>query len=213
MSIVLYNFTMTSTEGLQQHVLSVLPCLFSFSRVRAYIQYGWADIVINPDDVSTVTDEGYGAPETDKWTDIKEFYRSPDNVPKFTNAQIVGYFVTRQVCDSRLCGDFKAINQSAMNLFHCGHLQQVEVFNTNDTLWLRAYCLPEMKKDTTYKVELLMSHSKWEITGAKCRCPAGKGPAGTCKHIGALCYLFMSFCDNGRIFYFCKSGSSQGGKS
>ena len=113
--------------------------------VPHYIQYGWADSVVDPDDASTTSDEGFGAPETDNWIDIKEFYKSPDDVPRFTNAQIVTYFVTRQVCDSRLCGDFKAINRSAMNLFRCGHLQQVELLNTSDTLWLQAYCLPEMK--------------------------------------------------------------------
>ena len=174
-------------------------------RVKAFIQYGWADSVVDPDDVSTTSDEGHGAPETDDWMDIKEFCKSPDDVPKFTNAQIVNYFVTRQVCDSRLCGDFKAINRSAMNLFRCGHLQQVEVLNSSDTLWLQAYCLPEMKKDKTYKVELSISHNKWEISTAKCRCPAGKGPAATCKHIGALCYLFMSFCESGTIpeFFTC----------
>ena len=133
--------------------------------------------------------------------DIKEFYKSPDDVPRFTNAQIVSYFVIRQVCNSHLCGDFKAINRSAINLFHYGHLQQVEVLNTSDILWLQAYCLPEM----TYKVELSISHSKWEISAAKCRCPAGKGPAATCKHIGALCYLFLSFCESSTIpkFFTC----------
>ena len=34
---------------------------------------------------------------------------------------------------------------------------------------------------------------------AKCRSPAGKGPGTTCKHIGALCYLFMAFCESGTI--------------
>ena len=160
---------------------------------------------MDPDDASTTSDEGYGAPETDDWMDIKEFYKSPDDVPRFTNAQIVSYFVIQQVCDSRLCGDFKAINRSAMNLFRCGHLQQVEVLNISDTLRLQAYCLPEMKKDKTYKVELSILHSKWEISAAKCRCQAGKGPAATCKHIGALCYLFLSFCESGTIseFFTC----------
>ena len=92
-------------------------------------------------------------------TYIKEFYKSHDGVPRFTNAQIVSYFVTQQVCDSHLCGNFKAINTSAMNLYHRGHLQQEEVFNTSETLWLHAYCLPEVKKDTSYKVELSISHS------------------------------------------------------
>ena len=176
-----------------------------FYRVKAYIQYGWADTLVDPDNVSATSDESYGAPDTSDWVDIKQFYTSPDTVPNFTNAQIVSYFVTRQVCDTCLCGDFKAINKSAMNLFHCGHLQQVEVFNTHDTLWLRAYCLPEMKKDITYKVELSILNGKWEISGTICRCPAGKGPAATCKHIGALCYLFQSFCENGTMpeFFTC----------
>ena len=156
-------------------------------------------------DASTTSDEGYGAPETDDWMDIKEFYKSPDDVPRFTNAQIVSYFVIRQVCNLHLCGDFKAISRSAMNLFRCGHLQQVEVLNTSDTLWLQAYCLPKMKKDKTYKVKLSISHSKWEISAAKCRYPAGKGPAATCKHIGAFCYLFLSFCESSTIpkFFTC----------
>ena len=53
---------------------------------------------------------------------------------QFLNAQIVSYFVTWQAYDTRLCGDFKAINKSAtcVNLFRCGHLQQVEVYNTHD---------------------------------------------------------------------------------
>ena len=39
----------------------------------------------------------------------------------------------------------------------------------------------------------------------KCRCPAGKGPAATCKHISALCYLFMDFCESSTIpeFFTC----------
>ena len=32
------------------------------------------------------------------------------------------------------------------------------------------------------------------------KCPAGKGPTATCKRIGALCYLFRSYCKNARIF-------------
>ena len=86
-----------------------------------------------------------------------------------------------------------------MNLYHCGLLQQVEVFNTSDRLWLQSYCLPEMKKDITYKVELSISHSKKKISTAKCKCPAWKECAATCKHIGTLCFLLLSFCESGTI--------------
>ena len=56
-----------------------------------------------------------------------------------------------------------------------------------------------MRKDRTYKVVLSLSSSKWDISGASCGCPASKGPRATCKHIGALSYLFQSFCENGTI--------------
>lgn len=67
---------------------------------------------MDPDNTSTTSDEGYGASETDEWMDIKEFYKSPDGVPRFTNAQIVTYFATWKVCDSRLCGDFSCANNA-----------------------------------------------------------------------------------------------------
>ena len=124
--------------------------LYILYRVRAYIQYGWAEtLLVDPDNISATSDKGYGALECNDFVDIKQFYTSPDTVPNFTNAQIVGYFVICQVCDTRLCGDFKAIDKSAMNLFCCGHLQQVEVYNIHDRLWLQVYRLPEMKKDIT----------------------------------------------------------------
>ena len=48
--------------------------------------------------------------------------------------------------DSQSYNDFKAINQSAVNLFQCGHLQQVKVLKLSERLWIQAHCLPEMKK-------------------------------------------------------------------
>ena len=221
MSTLKYNTLGKCTRLFRCFIVPAIKCsvVYISFRVKAFIQYGLADSIVDPDNVSVTNDESYGAPKTDNWMDIKEFYKSPDDVPRFTNAQIVTYFVTRQVCDSRLCGDFKAINRSAINLFRCGYLQQVEVLNTNDTLWLQAYCLPEMKKDKTYKVELSISHGKWEISSGKCRCPAGKGPAATCKHIGAVCYLFMGFCESGTIPEFLlvlsvyRNGINQGQKN
>ena len=32
-------------------------------RVKMYIQYGWADTLVDPDNISATSDEGYGAPE------------------------------------------------------------------------------------------------------------------------------------------------------
>ena len=39
----------------------VYICLYMYIfRVKAFIQYGWADGVVDPDDVSTTSDEGMG---------------------------------------------------------------------------------------------------------------------------------------------------------
>ena len=73
-----------------------------------------------------------------------------------------------------------------------------------------------MRKDRTCKVVFSLSNGKWDINGASCGCPAGKGPRATCKHIEALSYLFQSFCGNSTIpeFLFAlndyKTGTSQG---
>ena len=93
------------------------------------------------------------------------------------------------MCDSQSCSDFKAINQSAVNLFQCGHLQQVKVLKLSERLWIQAHCLPEMKKDRTYKVQLSLSVSGWDIIGANCECPAGQGPAATCE-VGTIPQFF-----------------------
>ena len=100
-------------------IVPAIKCsvVYIYFRVKAFIQYGWADSIVDPDNVSVTNDESYGAPKTDNWMDIKEFYKSPDDVPRFTNAQIVTYFVTRQVCDSRLYGNFKAINNEPFSLW------------------------------------------------------------------------------------------------
>ena len=71
----------------------------------AYIQYGWADTLVDPENTSVNSNEGYGAPECSDFVDIKQFLTDPDIIPNFTNVQIVSYFVTRQVCDTCLCGD------------------------------------------------------------------------------------------------------------
>ena len=85
-------------------------------------------------------------------------YGSADQVFGFTNAQIVTYFVTRTASDGLPMGDFKSINNSAANLFCCGHVQRIQVAeDTTDTFFLRSECLPEMKKDRIYKINIKLN--------------------------------------------------------
>ena len=58
---------------------------------------------------------------------------------------------------------------------------------------MKANCLPEMKKDRVYVVKMTLEKEKCNILGAECGCPAGKGPHGSCKHIGALAYTLADY--------------------
>ena len=114
---------------------------------------------------------------------------------RFTHAQLLGYFVTRIAHDGLPAGDFKSVYSSALNLFRCGHVQKIQVCHeiTSDSIFIRADCLPEMKKDRVYKIELQLEESSFEISAAQCGCPAGRGPRASCKHIAALCYALEEF--------------------
>ena len=97
-----------------------------YFRVKAFIQYGWADSVVDPDDVSTTSDEGYGAPETDDWMDIKEFYKSPDDVPRFTNVQIVSSEVRQKIEEAThlqvQCNLWYEVRQKRVTGYKCGQI-------------------------------------------------------------------------------------------
>ena len=122
------------------------------------------------------------AAPADGWQELTEAYGSDDQVFGFTNAQLVTYFVTRTADDGLPLGDFKSINSSAEKLFCCGHVQNIQVAqDTEDTFFLRADCVPEMKKDRLYKISMRLDRKTFDICGATCGCPAGKGPKGSCK--------------------------------
>ena len=116
----------------------------------------------------------------------------------FTNAQIINYFVVRTAVDGMPANDMKAINNSAMYLFCCGHVQDIKV-NFEKYVCVQAKCLPEMRKDRIYKLILFLDLESSEIIAAECGCPAGKGPCASCKHIGGLCYAIEKFCRFGQV--------------
>jgi len=57
---------------------------------------------------------------------------------------------------------------------------------------VKVICLPEMKKDQTYSLELTITPSM-EISRGICTCPARKGPHGSCKYLVALCFAIEVF--------------------
>ena len=110
----------------------------------------------------------------------------------FCNAQLINYFVLRNTVDGMPANDMKAIDSSALNLFLCGHVQDVKVC-TDHHLVIQANCVPEMRKDRIYKLHLQLDSVSSEIISARCGCPAGKGPHASCKHVAALCYALVEF--------------------
>ena len=128
-------------------------------RVKAYIENGWADIVINPDllegSSSSRESEQFDStvlPPTQGWKSIKSAYQSLDDVTKFSMSNVIDYFVMRTASDGKAVNDFKLINQSAENLIQCGHVQGLSIVYKDEYWWIKADCRPEMKKDKMYKM-------------------------------------------------------------
>ena len=68
-------------------------------------------------------------------------------VPQFNMEHTVVYFITCTVTDSLPAADFKSVNKSMESLFHCGHAQAIQVGSADKHLFVKANCIPEMRKD------------------------------------------------------------------
>ena len=122
-----------------------------------------------------------------KWINLED-----SAIPPFTIGCITNYFVSRIADDGLPRNDYKPLNSHAYPLFKAGHIQSISVAMQADTYKIRCKCLPEMKKDILYNVNVTIDKSG-EILTAACGCPAGVGPMASCKHICALCYALEEF--------------------
>ena len=102
-------------------------------------------------------------------------------------ANIIIYFVARPAADGFEAWDFKSINSSIINLFQCGHIQQIQVAFSQQHLFLSANCLPE---DRVYKVIISLITTTSDILSAVCSCSGGYAAVSSCKHIAALRHAF-----------------------
>ena len=73
----------------------------------------------------------------------------------FSSGHIVSYFVNHSVCDGLPTKDIKAINKSAESLFLCMQIQNIQICTTNDNLFIKAKCLPEIRKDGVYLLRVV----------------------------------------------------------
>ena len=111
-------------------------------------------------------------------------------------SQIVAYFVTRSVIDGKVAGDLKSINKSAENLFICGHVQNIQCVEVNKIFYIKAKCLPEMRKDRVYLLKVAIKSEESDIVYAE---------KGSCKHIAALAYALIDFCHYKCLPEYCTS--------
>ena len=125
---------------------------------------------------------------TQDWAKIEE-----SSFPQFTIANMTNYFIGRVAIDGKPAMDYKNMNSHAFPLYKAGHIQSILVEYRDTVYNVRCACLPEMKKDTLYEINISLDGSG-DIVRASCACPAGAGPFGSCKHICALCYALEEFC-------------------
>ena len=148
------NYKVIKNNNNDSRIIIYIVIITYKFRVNAYIRNGWDKQLIDPDNAKqSVQNEVTSLLPNDGWIDIKKTYLA------FTNAQIISYFVTRAADDGLPAADFKSINNSACNLYRCGHVQKIEVCHrfSSNILLIHANCLPEMKKDRLYKLVMQLT--------------------------------------------------------
>ena len=125
---------------------------------------------------------------TQEWVAIESA-----ELPHFNMENMFNYFVERRVSDGAKANDNKNVKSHAYPLFKAGHIQSILVSHKGNEYFIRSTCLPEMKKDIVYKLEMTLDDNG-DVVTASCGCPAGGRPHGSCKHIAALCYALEAYC-------------------
>ena len=127
---------------------------------------------------------------------------------------MTNYFLCRLARDGLPGNKFKDLNSHAFPLYEAGHIQSVFVLTGPNYYMFKCVCLPEMRKDVLYNVNLTLDNNG-EVLSAECGCAAGLGPTGNCKHISALCYVLEKFCrirslrSHNHAPRYCKPGINQ----
>ena len=89
--------------------------------------------------------------------------------------------------------DWKNFKTGGFKLFKEGHVQDIMVTQQGSVCGIKCICLPEMKKDRVYKLEVDITTTGSDVCRAQCNCPAGRGPHGSCKHIAATLFALENF--------------------
>ena len=112
--------------------------------MNSYIKNGWATKVINPDipsastshiSIDSVNNEKLF---TGQWVSIQTAFSQADKTFTFTYGHMITYFVSRNVVDGMAAGDFKSINSAANNLFEGGHVQNIEIGESEHYIYIKS---------------------------------------------------------------------------
>lgn len=118
---------------------------------------------------------------------------NPDALPTFTIENVLDYLINRKEDDCMKAEDWKSFKAGGYRLFKDGHVQDIMVNQKDSLLEIKCNCLPEMKKDRIYKIQIDISSDTSDVNHAECTCPAGKGPHGSCKHVAAALFALQDF--------------------
>ena len=89
--------------------------------------------------------------------------------------------------------DWKNFKTGGYKLFKEGHVQNIMVSQQCSIFGIKCNCLPEMKKDREYKLEIDITTAESDVCRAHCNYPAGRGLHGSCKHIAATLFALENF--------------------
>ena len=118
---------------------------------------------------------------------------NPSSMPIFTIEKVLDYLVYRKEEDNMRAEDWKSFKSGGFKLFKEGHVHNIMVHRQGIIFGVNCRCLPEMKKDRVYKINVEISTETSSVHLAECSCPAGKGPHGSCKHIAATLFALENF--------------------
>ena len=165
--------------------MTELECSFICS-----VQQCLKDQGTNEDDDETVTSQ---VAPTASVTIYRKLIDYPEYMPVFTTENVLDYMIYRKEKDCMRAEDWKNFKGGGFKLFKEGHVQNIMINRQGAVFGVKCRCLPEMKKDKFYNINLDISMDNSSVMQAECSCPAGKGPHGSCKHIAAVLFAIDNF--------------------
>ena len=117
----------------------------------------------------------------------------PESLPPFTIEHVMQYLINRKEKHNFRSEDWKNFKSGVFKLFKEGHVRKL--YNVQDDLFskLSCECLPEMKKDRVYQIEVTIELVSSDVVFSECSCPVGLGPHVSYKHIAATLYALEDF--------------------